>query len=115
MSAMGKCQVSLVGGPGSYFELMPKRIRLQRTRGWRKPTDAVVVARPTRWGNPYRIGIDGDRLQCVEKFREALTEGRLGFTVMDVRRELAGRDLACWCPEDGPCHANVLIEYASSP
>jgi hypothetical protein len=59
---------------------MSKRIRLQRTKGWRKPADAVVVARPTRWGNPYRVGIDGDRSQCVEKFREALTEGRLGFT-----------------------------------
>jgi hypothetical protein len=94
---------------------MPERIRLQRTKGWRKPIGAVVVARPTRWGNPYRIGIDGDRVRCVEKFREALTKGSLGFTVTDVRRELAGRDLACWCPEGGPCHANVLIEVANGP
>jgi hypothetical protein len=94
---------------------MPKRVRLQRTKGWRKPTDVTVVARPTRWGNPYRIGIDGDRLQCVEKFQEALTEGRLEYTVRDVRRELAGRDLACWCPEGGPCHADILIDVANSP
>src|SRR5665213_3693184 len=93
---------------------MPKRVRLQRTTGWRKLTDAVVVARPTKWGNPYRIGIDGDRLQCVEKFRDALTQGRLGFTIMDAKGELAGSDLACWCPEGGPCHADVLIDVANS-
>lgn len=34
----------------------PKRIQLRRTKGWRKPEGAVVVARPTRWGNPFRVG-----------------------------------------------------------
>jgi hypothetical protein len=33
---------------------MPERIRLQRTKGWRLPEGAVVVSRPSRWGNPYR-------------------------------------------------------------
>lgn len=27
--------------------------------------------------------------------------------------ELAGRDLACWCPLDQPCHADVLLELAN--
>jgi len=27
-----------------------------------------------------------------------------------VRRELAGRSLACWCPLDGlPCHRDTLL------
>jgi len=34
----------------------PQRIQLRRTRGWRKPEGAVVVARPTRWGNPFVVG-----------------------------------------------------------
>lgn len=34
----------------------PKRIQLRRTRGWRKPEGAIIVARPTQWGNPYRVG-----------------------------------------------------------
>jgi Domain of unknown function (DUF4326) len=34
-------------------------------------------------------------------------------TVEDVRRELAGRDLACWCPLTEPCHADVLLEIAN--
>lgn len=31
----------------------------------------------------------------------------------DIRRELAGRDLACWCPLDQACHADVLLEPAN--
>jgi hypothetical protein len=34
----------------------PKRIQLRRTKGWRKPAGAIVVARPSRWGNPYKVG-----------------------------------------------------------
>ncbi len=26
---------------------------------------------------------------------------------------LRGRDLACWCPLDQPCHADVLLELAN--
>lgn len=35
---------------------MPKRIQLRRTKGWRKPEGAIVVARPSKWGNPFRAG-----------------------------------------------------------
>lgn len=38
---------------------------------------------------------------------------RLKFTIDDIRRELADRDLACWCPLDSPCHADVLLEIAN--
>lgn len=27
---------------------------------------------------------------------------------------LAGHDLACWCPLDQPCHADVLLELANA-
>ena len=89
-----------------------RRVQLRRTRGWRKPTSAIVVARPGRWGNPFRIGIDGNREDCVEQFRKALTDGLLPYSVSDVRRELGGHDLACWCPLHEPCHADVLLELA---
>lgn len=35
---------------------MPKRIQRRRTKGWRMPTGAVYVGRPTIWGNPFRLG-----------------------------------------------------------
>ena len=125
---------------------MPKRIQLRRTKGWRKPEGAVVVARPTKWGNPFRVGRrswtmqhgrkvgeqwvvyddngvdypvlgatrEGAIARCVELFEWDLTAPIASrVTVEDVRRELAGRDLACWCPPDQPCHADVLLEIAN--
>lgn len=93
---------------------MPKRVQLRRTAGWRKPPNTVVVARPSRWGNPFRIGEHGTRAECVERFRAALVAGELTFTVDDVRRQLSGVDLACWCSNDVECHADVLLEVALS-
>lgn len=31
----------------------------------------------------------------------------------ELRTKLAGRDLACWCPLDSPCHGDVLLELAN--
>lgn len=31
----------------------------------------------------------------------------------DIRAELRGKNLACWCPLDQPCHADVLLEIAN--
>lgn len=31
----------------------PCRVQLKRTKGWRKPEGAIVVSRPTKWGNPF--------------------------------------------------------------
>lgn len=91
----------------------PKRIQQRRTKGWRKPEGAIAVGRGTRWGNPYSVKEFGQAL-VVQGYRAALVEGRLvRATVEDVRRELAGRDLMCWCPLDQPCHADVLLEIAN--
>lgn len=92
---------------------MPTRHQLHRQKGWRKPEGVVVVARPSRWGNPFRLGVDGDRPTCVERYRRALLAGELGIGVDEVRQQLAGRDLACWCPLDLPCHADVLLAVAN--
>jgi hypothetical protein len=54
---------------------MPVWVQLRRTNGWRKPAGALVVARPSRWGNPHRVGVDGDRLWCVDRFRDDLRRG----------------------------------------
>lgn len=48
-----------------------------------------------------------------ERRLQALLAGTPGFSVEDVQRELRGRDLACWCPLDQPCHADVLLEIAN--
>ncbi len=57
------------------------------------------------------------RAESVAQFRRALlkADGALPFTSEDVRRELRGKNLACWCPSDQPCHADVLLEVANVP
>lgn len=110
---------------------MPKRIQRKRSRGWRMPEGAVYVGRQSKWGNPFVL-YPLNRTLVVDAFRRLLREtgawwpvrmpwpaGKIPAgaptTIADVRRELAGKDLACWCPLDQPCHADVLLEIANAP
>lgn len=104
---------------------MPERIQLRRTRGWRKPVGAVVVARPSKWGNPFRVGAPwGDRVVtpeiAVRLFIRWLdssgSQPRFGVERAVILRdldELRGHDLACWCPVGQPCHGDVLLARAN--
>lgn len=154
---------------------MPERIQLRRVMGWRKPEGAIVVARPTKWGNPFayrdrcrglvrygpkhlerfgrawdyegRISADGashdmwysptdivethvrwaTRAELVELYRLTLTDPTPGMlaaypsrrghfarvTTAEIRAELSGHDLACWCKLTDPCHADVLLAIAN--
>ncbi len=92
-------------------DLTPGRVQLRRQKGWRKPDGAVVVARPSVFGNPFKLGPDGSRAEIVARYRAYLLDDP--ELLARARTELAGRDLACWCPRDGPCHADVLLELAN--
>lgn len=88
----------------------PNRIQLRRTKGWRMPPNTVSVARPGFWGNRFIVGRDGDAAECVRQYRDLLTHHRL----MDMaKRELRGKNLACWCKPGEPCHADVLLELVN--
>lgn len=111
--------------------LSPQRVRLSRAKGWRMPPNTVKVDRTTKWGNPCIVGKHGTREQCVRYFSFAMQ----GSMVMGIRnpdgswlsdslsayrkmlnrdkRHLRGKNLACWCPLDQPCHADVLLELAN--
>lgn len=95
----------------------PKRIQRRRTKGWRWPDGAILVGRPTKWGNPWRVGIDGNAGDCVLKYaRLVLIENVWSEpNVMQIQRELRGQDLLCWCPLSRLCHADVLIAIANAP
>jgi hypothetical protein len=75
------------------------------------PSTAVYVGRPTPFGNPFRIGVDGTRAEVVARYETwLLAQPEL---VERVRMELSGRDLACWCAPK-PCHADVLLRVANA-
>ena len=58
----------------------PLRLRLSRRKGFTLQAAsrganglaAVVVARPSRWGNPFVIGRDGTQAACVAQYRKWL-------------------------------------------
>lgn len=103
------------------------RIQLSRRKGWRLPPDTVIVDRRTRWGNPLRVGmyVGYDAADVVRDFKRWLArdfavrsyENVFGQppTRAEIRKALRGKDLACWCALDRPCHADVLLGLANPP
>ena len=100
--------------------MKPKRIQLSRKKGWKMPPNTVVVSRPGRWGNPFRVGVASFNkneaglttpAEAVRKFREWVlsNSGR----VSAIQNDLRGKNLACWCKPGEPCHADVLLEVAN--
>jgi hypothetical protein len=94
--------------------IMPSRIQWRRSRAGRQPVNRTYIGRPTKWGNPYKIGT-GHRTakEAVTLYRRDLIAGSLPVTIDDVRRELNGKDLVCWCKLDALCHADVLLGFAN--
>lgn len=115
----------------------PKRIQRRRVKGWKMPKGAIYVGRPTKWGNPIterksrkqvfniwnndfsfpkdlalQMAEQGWRENAVNRYEEYI-ENIPGF-IDDVRKQLRGKDLACWCAEGEPCHADVLLRLANA-
>lgn len=87
----------------------PIRIQRKRTKGWKMPENTIYVGRPSKWANPFKIGRDGDREECVQKHRELTIAHRYLINFSDLK----GKNLACWCRLDEPCHADFLLELAN--
>lgn len=114
----------------------PVRVKLSRAKGWRMPPNTVSVARPSKWGNPFAMAKAIDVgyatpetaqafvVQCFRDWNSPLTSTRWWMgPESDARRrpfvedldQLRGKNLACWCALDAPCHADVLLELANAP
>ena len=103
----------------------PRRVRLSRAKGWRMPAHTVKVDRSTRWGNPWSIekarevgytGTDAElRRMCVSVFDNACDKRLPAVEAITANIEqLRGKNLACWCPIDEPCHADILLVIANA-
>ncbi|MDI9885947.1 DUF4326 domain-containing protein [Streptomyces sp. HNM0645] len=115
----------------------PERIQRKRTAGW-SANGAKYVGRGSRWGNPFTVAdcLEAGFAETKVEAREVVADqfrwwingeldggpGPEGTSWSRERRdwirgnasELRGRDLMCWCPTDGPCHADVLLKLANS-
>ena len=73
------------------------------------PPNTVYVGRPTKWGNPFKIGVDGNRQEVIRKYRQYLLSNP---KLLSQLEELKDKNLACWC-SPLPCHGDVLLELAN--
>lgn len=74
----------------------------------KEPFD-VYIGRPSRWANPFVIGVDGTREECIAKYRAWVsTQAHL----MRDLHELEDKTLGCWCAPKFDCHGYVLKELA---
>jgi Domain of unknown function (DUF4326) len=125
----------------------PVRIQLSRARGFSLQAysqsvnglEAVNVARPSKWGNPYKIGsvvrhpdngvsVINDAAGAVIMYTGWAEMANAGRATPDAKghtptpdeievayKSIRGKNLACWCALDAPCHADVLLRLANAP
>jgi hypothetical protein len=118
------------------------RIQLSRKKGWKMPPNTVKVDRSSGFGNPFpvckgastRMGKTSDvwvvgtfegpamwfkdskpeaTELAVKAFRAWITHPAQSSLLNKVTK-LRGKNLACWCPLDQPCHADVLLDLANA-
>lgn len=112
--------------------MTPIRIQRKRTKGWKMPANTVYVGRGTKWGNPFEVGamatvvvknkrnklrppqeqhmlLNNDMAVLLyrERVQNAIAAGLLNIS------ELHGKNLACFCPLEKPCHADILLKLAN--
>jgi hypothetical protein len=121
---------------------VPIRIRLSRAKGFNLQAvsrafnglDALKVSRPGLWGNPFVVTekmkpgatVGGawnyiavptaeDAVACYEMMLTSTSvTGQRGHELRSRLPDLRGKNLACWCRHDAPCHADVLLRLANS-
>lgn len=111
----------------------PRRVQLSRKKGWRLPENTVSVTRPGPFGNRYRIEREGPGLYRVRDLISG--DSVVGFDLAGARHcaaaafahaltpqaieaakpRLRGKNLACTCPLDAECHADVWLEVVNMP
>jgi hypothetical protein len=92
--------------------LVPAQVRLgaPRAEHCKRERHHVYIGRPSRWGNPFVVGRDGARGECIELYELSLLEDE---QLMAALGELRGKVLGCWCAPR-PCHGDVLVRFANA-
>ena len=103
----------------------PVRLQLSRKKGFNlqrlsvetNGLSAVVVSRPSKWGNPFPIRgiLKFNREQSIKFFRRWLlmSNNSEAMTLLYSLDELKGKNLACFCKLREKCHADVLLKIAN--
>jgi hypothetical protein len=68
---------------------------------------------PGLWGNPFKIGQDGNRAQVIAKFRAFFYAPEQAELRHLVKTHLTGMRLGCFC-KPLACHGDIYAEYCDS-
>lgn len=106
----------------------PIRVQRKRVKGFKLPENTVYVGRPSKWGNPFKVGVfqdDFGKIVCsystgryTKKVADALKRYKNYLKWAKIKglldlSELKGKNLACWCKIGKPCHADILLKLAN--
>ena len=67
----------------------------------------VYIGRGSKWGNPFKIGKDGNRKEVIDKYEKYIRKKPELLKDLD---ELKNKKLGCFCFPPFPCHGQVLIK-----
>jgi hypothetical protein len=118
------------------MKVAPVRMQLSRAKGFNLQArsmalnglPALNIARPGPLGNPFVVGEDGTRAECVHQHRMMLagylaTSGKatiesqrlvIGYIAENLK-VLRNRNVACWCPANAACHGDTYLELFNRP
>lgn len=82
----------------------------------KRETYDVLIARPSKWGNPFTFRpskfadtiMVATREEAIERYEAWLLEQP---DLLAALPELEGKTLGCWCAPKA-CHGHVLLDYA---
>lgn len=92
----------------------PVRIQRKRIKGWKMPANTVYVGRGSRYGNPFRLGKGFNAEMVIGLYKDWLKSPVNNLAEDRIKFLLKGKNLACWCPLNQPCHADILLKIANS-
>lgn len=92
-----------------------RRIVLKNSRGWKLPENTISVTGTSKWKNWFPCG--GNKQSAYNCYTDWL-ENKMSYcpippTKQHIKNELRGKNLACWCSLDEPCHADILLKIAN--
>ncbi len=89
------------------MESLTEVINLHKTEA---DVRTVYIGRPSKWGNPYKSGVDGTRSEVIARYKQYVLNTP---ELLDSIHELEGKKLACWCHPKS-CHGDVLVELVNA-
>lgn len=82
-----------------------KLVNIKLEPYWKQDPNFVYIGRPSIFGNPFIVGLHGDRETVINLYRDSLTPS---FKEL-IREQCKGKILGCYCKPKA-CHGDVILE-----